>query len=123
MVQLNGSTVESAKSDQYVFLAFNSLDATSCAPTCLSIQSRETEACDNHDAARAPKTVAPLRVLPKWSCRVREINSLVRSAGEPSSGQKRAASDMYICFDLPYKRQQVYHSEAEDILEVVEADH
>ena len=36
---------------------------------------------------------------------------------------KRAAPDMDICFDLPYKRQQVYQSEAEDILEVVEADH
>ena len=71
--QLNGSTVELAKSDQYVFPAFNSLDATSRAPTCLSVQSRETEARDNHDAARAPKPVAPLHVLPKWSRRVRDI--------------------------------------------------
>ena len=102
--QLNGSNVELAKSNQYDFPSFNSLDSTSRAPTCLSVQSRETEARDNHDAARAPKTVAPLHVLPKWSCRVREVNSSVRSAGEPSSGQKRAASDMDVCFDLPYKR-------------------
>ena len=54
---------------------------------------------------------------------MREVNSSVRSTGEPSSGQKRAASNMDICFDLPYKRQQVYQSEAEDILEVVGADH
>ena len=112
-----------AESDQYFFPAFNSLDATSRAPTCLSIQSRETEARDNHDAARAPKSVAPLRVLPKWSRRVRDINSSGRSAGDPSSGQKRAAPDIDIGFDLPYKRQHVYQSEAEDILEVVEADH
>ena len=112
-----------AESDQYFFPAFTSLDATSCAPTCLSVQSRETEARDNHDAARAPKSVAPLRVLPKWSRRVRDINSSGRSAGDPSSGQKRAAPDIDIGFDLPYKRQQVYQSEVEDILEVVEADH
>ena len=30
---------------------------------------------------------------------------------------------MDVCFDLPYKRQQVYQSDAEEILEVAEADH
>ena len=54
---------------------------------------------------------------------MREVNSSVRSAGEPFSGQKCDASDVDVCFDLPYKRQQVYQSEAEDILEVAEADH
>ena len=121
--QLSGSNIELAKSDQHDFLSFNSHDSASRAPTCFSVQSQENEARDNHDAARAPKTVAPLRVLPKWSRRVREVNSSVRSAGEPFSGQKCDASDVDVCFDLPYKRQQVYQSEAEDILEVAEADH
>ena len=35
----------------------------------------------------------------------------------------RAAPDIDIGFDLPYKRQQVYQRVSEDILEVVEADH
>ena len=73
--------------------------------------------------ARVPKTAAPLCVFPKWSYRVKEVNSSVRSACEPFSGKKCDTSNMDVCFDLPYKRQQVYQSDVEKILEVAEADH
>ena len=120
---LNESNVEVAEPNQYFFPALNSLHATSRAPTCLPVTSKETEARDNQEAARATKDVAPLRVLPKWSRRVRDTNSSARSEDDLSSGQKRAAPDIDIGFDLPYKRQQVYQRVSEDILEVVEADH
>ena len=112
-----------AKSDHHDFISFNSHDSDSCAPTCLSVQSQKNEALDSHDAARVPIIAAALRVLPKWSCRVREVNSLARLASEPLSGKKHDASEMDVCYDLPYERQQVCQSDAEEIFEVVEVDH
>ena len=73
------------------------------------------EARASHDAARVPTLDGPLRVLPKWSRRVREVNPSARPVSESLLGQKHDASDMDICSDLPSKRQQVYESDVEEI--------
>nr|POF25835.1 hypothetical protein CFP56_69426 [Quercus suber] len=121
--QLKATDTELAKSNHQDFNSFNPLESASRAPACPSAQTQNNEASASHDAARVHTPSAPLRVLPKWSRRVREVNPLARSVSEPFLGKKRATSDLVICYDSPSKRQQVYQSDVEEIFEVVEADH
>ena len=121
--QLNETEAELDKSDHHDFISFNPHDFDSCASSCTSVQTQKEEACASHYVARVPTLDTPLRVLPKWSRRVREVHPSARPISESLSGQKRDASDMDICSDLPSKRQQVYQSDVEEIFELVEADH
>ena len=121
--QLKEIDTELAKFDHQNFNSINHVDSDSCAPKCPLAQAQNNEACDPHDLARAFTPYVQLRVLPKWSHKVREANPTARLATELLSGKKWVASDMVICYDLPSKRQHVYQSDVEGFFEVVEVDH
>ena len=84
--QLKEIDDEIAKSDHQDFNSINHVDSNSHAPKCPSAQAQNNEARDPHDSARAPMPSVQLRVLPKWSRRVREANPKARLATESLLG-------------------------------------
>ena len=79
---------------------------------------------DPRDLQNIPRVSTPTthrRVLPTWTRKVREATNNTVAQCEQIVGKKREAEAEGSQSHLPSKRQQVFHGDNDDFLEVVEA--
>jgi len=95
------------------------------ANTCATISSTNSAqlsvARDLQKTARVSNLAPQRRVLPTWIRKVREANNTLAMHCEQIVGRKRDAEAEGRQPTLPFKRQQVYHGDNNDFLEVVKA--